>query len=762
MKRIPMTVQLVFILFCVMAIPTVILTWYSGAQILRNSEHAIAESSLAGLNANRNLNENALNNLTRYTVLLTDGRIFDRIRDYETFAEINSTYSTISNGLSVQQQLTSMNNMSDGVNSSFFYLSDSDYVVSTDKGITKLDRYESLEWLDDALEGQRGIAGVWYPRKLKSGAAVISYVLPLNRLTSTTRGTIVLNLDESQVEQYLRNSGEGQQEYVLMSRDGTIISHADKSLLYTNGNEDPAIRDILGQTQEEGYMFREAGGKRMLYTWSRSTQLDWTYVSLYSVDELMANSQAMHRNIVILTVAIIVAGTILTYFLAIWVSKPARELVRTLRTKGGLGIQRQNELVFLDDAFKRMQEEEEALNRLLHAREKDARSLAVHQLLRNEWSASIDEIFPSACFVVAVLSIDRYRTFVSNNSPETRSYHRYQVMTECEAAFPENMQTQCVYHGEGCFALVINYEQVELGDPDGVIHDRLVKLRDNVSELLGNTVTIGVSRPTEDRDLVSNGLVEAMEAIKHRMISGSGEIAYWQEEDGREGKYIYPVTSERRILNYLDQGDLDNILRELQFIGSEIRSAEYVSYDNIMFLYHQLAGVTIKHLRENNVSTARIFAGRGNIYAALASLETLDELEDYLRDFYGEIIQYLARTPGETNTHGDRIIQYLNEHYREEIVFEEMAKEIGISYSYMRKIVFEMTGRSLIDYMNLLRIEQAKRLLAESGLTITQIASEIGYNNVRSFNRFFRKFEGMAPSSYKAERSRSAQEEPHS
>ncbi|MNC52231.1 HTH-type transcriptional regulator YesS [compost metagenome] len=72
----------------------------------------------------------------------------------------------------------------------------------------------------------------------------------------------------------------------------------------------------------------------------------------------------------------------------------------------------------------------------------------------------------------------------------------------------------------------------------------------------------------------------------------------------------------------------------------------------------------------------------------------------------------------------------------------------------MRKIAFEMTGMSLIDYLNQLRIEQAKRMLVETTLSISQIALEVGYMNVQSFNRFFRKFEGMPPSSYKSAKSR--------
>ena len=74
----------------------------------------------------------------------------------------------------------------------------------------------------------------------------------------------------------------------------------------------------------------------------------------------------------------------------------------------------------------------------------------------------------------------------------------------------------------------------------------------------------------------------------------------------------------------------------------------------------------------------------------------------------------------------------------------------------MRKIVYETTGTSLIDYLNLRRIEKAKELLLESGMTVKQIAAEVGYGNVQSFNRFFRKYEGMPPSSYKASKLQSS------
>ncbi|MEK5030266.1 AraC family transcriptional regulator [Paenibacillus sp. FSL R7-0302] len=755
MKKTPMILQLALILFCIMAIPTAVLTWYSGSQIIQNSEAAIGESTLAGLNANRRLNENALANLAQDTSRLAATNIFDRIRSFETYDEINANYNNVSLALSVTKELLNLNRRVDGVYSSFFVLEDSDYVFSTDSSITTLARYEPIGWITEALKGRRGISGVWVPRKLASGENVVSYVYPLNRLSTTTRGVIVVNMKESQIGKYLHATEVGESNYLLLDAAGTVISFNDRSMLLSDSRKLPFLQEILNQEASEGYTFRKLEGKRTVYAWSRSSLSGWWNVSWSSMDELMTKSREMQGNIILLTGAIIVLGTLLAIFLATWLSRPLRQLVQTMRSKLDLGVVNKNELAFLDLAFKRMQEEEESLFQLLQEREQDTRSLAVHRLLRGEIPPRITEVFPHACYRVVVVSIDQYRRYVGHTNVETRSYHRYLLSAKYENVFAEGVVARCVYHNEGCTVIVLNFAPEEGEAHSTLIHQALEEIRDQSLELLEHSVTIGVSERTDAPERVALRLFEAMEVIKRRMIKGAGSIMYWHDGEDNSRKYVDSESSERRILNFLDAGDLVGIFKELQSIRSQISAEEHISYDNIMFIYHQLMGATIKHLRENHLGTGRMIMGRGNVYSILAAMDTLDELEEYLYDFYCEIVQSLDRSTHETN-YTQRIMEYLKQHYREEIVFEDMAKQIGISYSYMRKLVYEQTGSSMIDFVNQLRIEQAKELLLDSGLTIKQIAAEVGYANVQSFNRFFRKYEGMPPSGYKSAKSKSS------
>lgn len=757
MKKTPMLLQLAFILFCIMAIPTAVLTWYSGSQIIENSEAAIGESSLAGLNASRRLNETALANLAQDTSRLAATNIFDRIRSFRTYEDINANYNNVSLALSVTKELLNLNRRVDGVYSSFFYLKDSDYVFSTDSSITTLARYEPLDWMDKALEGHRGISGVWVPRRLASGEHVVSYVYPLNRLSTTTSGIIVVNLKESQIGNYLHGTETEGGSQLLLDAAGTVISFNDRSLLLSDGRQLPFLQEILSQESSEGYTFRELEGNRVVYAWSRSPMSGWWNVSWSSMDELMQRSKAMQGKIILLTGTIIVLGTLLAILLATWLSRPLRQLVRTIRAKSDLGVVNRNELAFLGLAFKRMQEEEESLFRLLQEREQDTRSLAVHRLLRGELPPRLTEVFPHPCYRVIVVSIDQYRRYAGHTNAETRSYHQYLLGAKYESLFPERVTARSVYHHDGCMVIILNFEPEEWEEISGQIHQALEDIRDEALEWLEHSVTIGVSDPADDPGRVALRLFEAMELIKRRMINGAGSIMYWHEEEEEENgrKYLDSESSERRILNFLDAGDLAGIFKELQSLRNRIAAEENISYDNIMFIYYQLMGATLKHLRENHLGTGRMMAGQGNVYSNLAAMDTLDELEEYLYGFYCDIVQSLNRSPRETN-HAQRIIDHLTQHYKEEIVFEDMAKLLGISYSYMRKLVYEQTGKSMIDFVNQLRIEKAKELLLESGLSIKQIAAEVGYYNVQSFNRFFRKYEGMPPSGYKSAKSKSS------
>jgi len=80
---------------------------------------------------------------------------------------------------------------------------------------------------------------------------------------------------------------------------------------------------------------------------------------------------------------------------------------------------------------------------------------------------------------------------------------------------------------------------------------------------------------------------------------------------------------------------------------------------------------------------------------------------------------------------------------------EDIADEMNISRAYLSKKIKEETGVSLKPFMDLQKIETAKTLLQLSELSISEIAFQLGFIDVFSFSRFFKRIIYLSPSQYR-------------
>jgi AraC-like DNA-binding protein len=96
-----------------------------------------------------------------------------------------------------------------------------------------------------------------------------------------------------------------------------------------------------------------------------------------------------------------------------------------------------------------------------------------------------------------------------------------------------------------------------------------------------------------------------------------------------------------------------------------------------------------------------------------------------------------------------RVIDFINENYTEDISREGLAAAIGMNPNYMGSLFKTYAGKTISEYINKLRIEDAVRELEEGKFKVIDIAFEVGFENVVTFNRVFKKVTGKTPSEYK-------------
>lgn len=95
------------------------------------------------------------------------------------------------------------------------------------------------------------------------------------------------------------------------------------------------------------------------------------------------------------------------------------------------------------------------------------------------------------------------------------------------------------------------------------------------------------------------------------------------------------------------------------------------------------------------------------------------------------------------------IAQHISQHFNEDIGLNELSKHFYISSYYLSRTFKEVTGFTLTEYINLIRIKEAQKLLYESKLSITEIAAAVGFENFSHFGKMFKKITRLTPREYR-------------
>lgn len=127
---------------------------------------------------------------------------------------------------------------------------------------------------------------------------------------------------------------------------------------------------------------------------------------------------------------------------------------------------------------------------------------------------------------------------------------------------------------------------------------------------------------------------------------------------------------------------------------------------------------------------------------------SLDVRQGYFAVVFGKLLSQLVLEDIRNDALKD-ILLYIHDHYKEPLSRKEIAHAVGYTESYVSHLFSATMRLSLPDYINALRIEDAKELLVSTDLSISQIADALGFGSVRNFGRAFQKYAATSPKEYR-------------
>ncbi|MBQ8164221.1 MAG: helix-turn-helix transcriptional regulator [Clostridia bacterium] len=184
------------------------------------------------------------------------------------------------------------------------------------------------------------------------------------------------------------------------------------------------------------------------------------------------------------------------------------------------------------------------------------------------------------------------------------------------------------------------------------------------------------------------------------------------------GEYILLVIKPSLLLGY---GDI--------FIDGQAVSAvhdfEENTDDNIIYLYE----TALYEYERDGLSTV---------------------IEAYLTALFGKLLKYYYVEKSQVS-HDTvlQILQYCAQHYKENITINDIAEELHVSRSCVSHIFSNRIAINFCEYINSLRLADARKFLKNKNYSITEVAEMSGFSTIRTFNRAFFKQFNMSPSEYR-------------
>ncbi|GEM_PF-262356 len=232
------------------------------------------------------------------------------------------------------------------------------------------------------------------------------------------------------------------------------------------------------------------------------------------------------------------------------------------------------------------------------------------------------------------------------------------------------------------------------------------------SLFFGHDTTILYSDIEKNTDTVYSFPQGMQQLLEHAIRTGSQTEVKTILDELKDNLTKYPVQNINHIKNIL----ISILLNSVQTLSEKQRS-EHGSLD---WIYQLLECQTQKELF---------------LYAEELLLSSMEH------DIRKSITQY--------NAIAAEIINYIQEHFTEDLSLDHLADQFHFSSSYISRLIRKSSGRNFSEILTEARMKHAKELLKDGKLRTSEIGALSGYNDTSYFIQIFRKRYGVTPSEYK-------------
>ena len=312
---------------------------------------------------------------------------------------------------------------------------------------------------------------------------------------------------------------------------------------------------------------------------------------------------------------------------------------------------------------------------------------------------------------------------------------------------------------EGCTARAVLYEDtaallVQLSGPD-----RLYPLLEELERLsllsrgfLGAPLTAGVGRPCPGPEALYHSARGARAALDYRALVGSGRVIYIDDLEPQSTATIsFDENDQHRLSTAVKLGTPEQVEQAAGELMERLRQTGLSLSQCHLFLL-EVVTCLVRLTRSGGVAVEEVFGAGFTGAVSISNFSSLEELGRWLSGRCLKLHDLLGRQRTDSAWRlVEQAKEYIASHYTDEqLSVEALCSHIHLSPTYFSTLFKREMGMSFTAYVTQIRMDEAVRLLRDTGEKTYRIAEQTGYSDPNYFSYVFKRRFGVSPSKYRA------------
>lgn len=579
----------------------------------------------------------------------------------------------------------------------------------------------------------------WYPLNQGGNSLIYLQTVPI-QFKNTPRGTLIIQIDEKKLGNFSKNEFLPDSKLLVFNREQQLVYANDPS--FYDANLDNNL--FIDMTKRDITIDNTIFIKDTIETNSR----EWTYVSLVPKAIYYVRINKVRTIILLMTILFFLINILIAYYFTNMMYLPVNRLITSINTEEKMAAQ--SEFEFIENIVRKNALEKKQMKRDLFLQKKPLKNAFLSRLLRGSIREKAVIYHQFDKFDIQLKGQGYQVLLIEFDLDEQEDTNIGFSQFVIHNIFEEILSEYYVCYGVEVEARVAFI--LKVNDTDTTIKS-LENQLDNALALIQNMFNwqchIGISGIYNQDNGFAYAYQKSIEAILHAGMLDDRRIVYALELQGLSTQYEFSTEHEYRLSQYIQSGVLNQTLQIITEVIHKNMKNKLVKISYMKCLMFDLMSTIIKSMDDCDFDEMMEERDAINQMIRATNIEGMKSIIVDVAKIACEIktasVQNVPKLQVRTE-----IDLYIHAHYADaDLNVSRLGDIFNMTPTYLSKLYKKETGNSILHTINTVRLEASKKLLADSCLSINDIAINVGYVYSNAFIRFFKKQTGITPGQYK-------------